>query len=130
MRTPLKLKYDCLDCPGWCCSYTSIFVNPSDLKRLAKYFGITEAQAKKRFTKKDSVEDRQIMRHKQEKYFGTMCMFFDQDKRRCTIYHARPLGCRTYPGTKHCAYYDFLQEERNRQGDEKLIAVTTDHRMD
>jgi Fe-S-cluster containining protein len=67
------------------------------------------------------------MRHKADRYFGTICRFFDTNERRCTIYHARPLGCRTYPGTKHCAYYDFLIEERERQHDDKMV-LTTDHR--
>jgi Fe-S-cluster containining protein len=51
-------------------------------------------------------------------------MFLDQDKRRCTIYEARPAVCRKYPDSTHCGYYDFLKFEREQQGDDEIVAVT------
>jgi hypothetical protein len=51
-------------------------------------------------------------------------MFLDQDKRRCTIYEARPGVCRKYPDSTHCGYYDFLKFEREQQGDEEIVAMT------
>ena len=127
MRTTLRLSYDCRKCPAWCCCYPNIFVNDQDLKRLAKHFGISESDAERRYTKISKDYNRRIMKHKKDQFFGTSCRFLDSETRRCTVYLARPLGCRTYPGGR-CGYYDFLKEERHRQNDDTLVA-TTDHKV-
>ena len=44
-----KVKYDCSKCPGYCCSYPRISVTKKDVRRLAKHFGITEADAWKKY---------------------------------------------------------------------------------
>ena len=54
---------------------------------------------------------------------GKICRFFDTEKRRCTIYTARPTICREYPGGG-CGYYSFLMSERNSQEDSDHIAST------
>ena len=46
-----KIKYDCLKCTGYCCSYDRIEVSEKDIKRLAKYFGMAEQDVKSRHTK-------------------------------------------------------------------------------
>ncbi len=51
-------------------------------------------------------------------------MFLDQEKRRCTVYEARPGVCRKYPDSSRCGYYDFLRFERTQQGDEEYVALT------
>jgi Fe-S-cluster containining protein len=51
-------------------------------------------------------------------------MLFDQEKRRCTVYEARPGVCRKYPDSPRCGYYDFLIFEREQQGDPDFIALT------
>ena len=51
-------------------------------------------------------------------------MFLDQEKRRCSIYEARPGTCRQYPASSNCGYYDFLRFERTQQGDEEFVALT------
>ena len=86
-------------------------------------------EAKKRFTKKDSDDSKngkpsRIMRHKEDEIFGTICLFFDQGRRRCSIYEARPQTCRDYPGLKRCGYYEFLRFERRAQEDSEHIALT------
>lgn len=126
MRKPLRMAYDCLKCPAWCCSYPNIFVTANDLARLARHFNISEGEAAKRFTKHSAHYNRAIMRHKPDSLFGSACRFLDSKTRRCTVYEARPHGCRTYPGGR-CGYWDFLKEERARQEDAEYI-VTTDHR--
>ncbi len=114
-----KTTYDCLNCPGFCCSYSQIPVNERSLKRLAKYFGISEKKAKKKFTKR-GVDDEMILRHHEDEYFLSICRFFDREERKCTIYHGRPDACREYPGTKFCRYYDLLMIERDRADDPDL----------
>ena len=47
-----KSYYDCTDCPAFCCSvYERVQVKPSDIRRLAKHFGVTEEVATARYTK-------------------------------------------------------------------------------
>ena len=43
--------YNCLKCPGYCCSYPVIALNKRDVERLAKYFKLAFNTAKKRFTR-------------------------------------------------------------------------------
>ena len=65
-----------------------------------------------------------LLRHKKDHVFESVCTFFDRDKRRCTVYEARPAVCREYPDTSRCGYYEFLRFERVQQGDEEWIALT------
>ena len=93
------------------------------------HFEMKKSEARKRFTKKDSVDKKngkpsRIIRHKEDDIFGTICVFFDQDTRRCGIYEARPQTCRDYPGVKRCGYYEFLRFERRAQKDPEYIAMT------
>ena len=119
--------YNCLKCPGFCCSYEIIPLKERDLDRLAKYFGISKRQVKKRYIVA-RVDEKYSMRRKADKYFGHICQFFDTDKRRCTIYEGRPSICRSYPGDGRCGYYDFLSSERRHQEDPELVAMTNNRR--
>src|SRR5919112_255507 len=55
--------------------------------------------------------------------FPETCMFLDQERRGCTIYHARPGVCREYPDRSRCAYYDVLQFERRQQADDTVVPL-------
>ena len=116
-------KYNCLKCPGYCCSYPVVEVKDRDAKRIAKHFGISLEQAEKRFFK-SSQGYKRVMRRKADEHFGRICQFFDTEKRRCTIYEARPHICRDYPGEDNCGYWDFLAFERIAQEDEDFISGT------
>jgi len=115
--------YNCAKCPGYCCSYPIIPLTRHDVKRLAKYFGIGFRKAKKKFTVPRDGDD-YTMRRKADEIFGKVCRFFDTEKRRCTVYEARPAMCRSYPGSGRCGYYDFLSFERSAQDDPEAIATT------
>ena len=125
---PVKVKtnrYSCDKCPGYCCTYTEIDVTSRDIERLARHHDLDYAQAEARFTKTPPNETgRRLLRHKKDKIFDSACMFFDQDKRRCTVYEARPGVCRKYPDSTRCGYYEFLKFEREQQGDDELVALT------
>ena len=84
--------------------------------------GFREAQEK--FTKLRAKDGARLLRHKKDKIFDSTCMLLDQEKRRCTVYDARPGVCRKYPDSSRCGYYDFLKFEREQQGDEELVALT------
>jgi len=110
--------YDCSKCPAYCCAiYERVQVTKRDVNRLAKHFGVTAEAAEKRYTKIDRSSGERVLRRKQDTIFDEACMFLDQEKRGCTIYHARPAVCREYPARSRCSYYDLLQFERNQQDD-------------
>lgn len=116
-------KYDCLKCPGYCCSYPVIEVSDKDVARLAKHFEISNMEAEKRFTRAAHGYNR-VLRRKKDFHFGRICRFFDTTKRRCTVYEARPSTCRKFPGEPRCGYYDFLKFERSHQDDPEYVATT------
>ena len=119
-----RLRYDCSKCPAYCCSYALIEVGKRDITRLARHFNLSYRKAEQQFTKYDAGKKAQVLRHQQDEHFGTACRFLDPEKRRCTIYEARPAVCRTYPDTVHCGYYEFLKFEREQQGDPEFVATT------
>jgi len=118
-----KQSYDCLKCPGYCCSYPVIVLTKRDVTRLAKNLDLDFETTEKRFTRKDHGYKR-VMRRKPDAHYARICHFFDLEERRCTIYNARPAICRQFPGTKNCGYYDFLKFERKGQEDEEYISTT------
>ena len=120
---PVKVRYDCSKCPGYCCSYPRIEVKPSDLKRLARYFNVTAEVAARRFTRiyMDDGKPERILRHQKDTVYETICRFFDTEERRCTIYEGRPAVCREYPNGKNCGYYTFLKFERKHQSDKSFV---------
>jgi Fe-S-cluster containining protein len=119
----MRKNYNCMKCPGYCCSYPAVTVNKRDLERLAKHFGMTPEAAEKKYLK-SGYGYKRIMRRKKDKHFGKTCQFFDIEARRCTIYKARPAVCREYPGASNCGYYDFLRFERDAQNDKAYISTT------
>ena len=121
---PVRAKYSCLKCPGYCCSYPEIEVTPRDIERLGRHFGLEYKEAEERFTKYDPVEKVRLLRHRKDRVFESTCMLFDQEKRRCTVYESRPAVCRGYPDSNRCGYYEFLKFERAHQDDKDFIALT------
>ena len=120
----VSVQYSCKKCPAYCCTYSEIEVTKRDIQRLARHFELTYAQAEERFTKLDAKGKVRMMRHRKDKVFDSTCMMLDQDKRRCTIYEARPSVCRVFPDSAKCGYYEFLKFEREQQGDAEWVALT------
>ena len=118
------MSYDCNKCPGYCCSYPEIEITERDLARLAKHFDVDTATAEERFTKPDTEKSARILRHRKDTVFASVCTFFDQKARRCSVYEARPGVCREYPDSPRCGYYEFLKFERAHQDDKDFIALT------
>ena len=121
---PVRVQYSCAKCPAFCCTYSDIPTTTRDVERLARHFGVSEREARERFTKMESKGRFRVMRHKKDKHFVTACMMLDQETRRCTIYEARPAVCRKYPLGARCGYYEFLKFERKQQGDDSFVALT------
>ncbi|WOI52534.1 YkgJ family cysteine cluster protein [Parvularcula sp. LCG005] len=120
-----RKKYDCLKCPAYCCSYAHIPATDEDVTRLAEYFGLSFAAAKKKYTKKGDKDTPRVLRHQSDEHFETICQFIDTETRNCTVYHARPAICREFPTQTRCGYYDFLMFEREVQDDPEWVATTS-----
>lgn len=118
-----RLRYDCSKCPGYCCSYDWIRVYKRDIQRLAKRFSLTYEQAEKKFTKYEKEYKARVLRHRKDHIFKSMCMFFDQENRNCTVYEHRPATCRDFPEETTCGYYSFLMWEREHQDDPEFIPL-------
>lgn len=116
-------RYNCLACPGYCCSHARIAVSEFDIARLARHFELTLDQARKKFTYRHVTKavNEQILRQQRDHIYPSVCRFFDTQERRCTVYEARPNVCRKYPYGKVCGYYDFLKFEREHQDDPEFI---------
>lgn len=124
-----KIHYDCSRCPGYCCSYPRIEVLDSDLERLAAHFGLSQAEAERKYTRWYVDDDtplgtERILRHRKDAVYGSICKLFDTKARRCTAYEGRPEVCRDYPNGKRCGYYEFLRFERKHQDDPDFVPLT------
>jgi hypothetical protein len=120
--TQPRVFFDCDKCPAFCCSiYERVAVTDRDIRRLARHFGVSFETARRRYTTRWQTE--RVLRKVEDKLFDETCIFLDQDKRGCTIYHARPGVCREYPDRPRCVYYDVLQFERKQQGDDTVLPI-------
>jgi len=127
MPRKLHVFFDCVKCPGYCCTYARIPVTDGDIKRLAKHFGVSFDKARKRFTRKGHEKGERILKHQPDEIFGTACRFLDTETRACTVYGSRPKICRDFPGTVRCGYYDFLSFERRQLEDPEYVSTTWNH---
>ncbi len=121
MKKSKKIKFDCSQCPGWCCSYERIRVTPADLEVLAEHFECDGEDIKKESL--DFIDGEWFLRHRNDDVFKSICVYFDRTKRHCGIYDARPAVCHKFPWQNTCGYYDFLKFEREMMGDDEFIPL-------
>jgi Fe-S-cluster containining protein len=87
------LPFECTQC-GDCCTGAPgyVWVNNEEIAALAKEIGEEDVE---RFT---AIYVRNVgVRKSLREYSDGACVFFDNDARKCTVYHARPRQCRTWP---------------------------------
>lgn len=93
-------KFDaskCSECQGNCCVGESgyIWINPSEIDALAKYLNIDSKTLFENYLHKVgykfSINERKVGPS------NYACVFFDLEKKQCSIYEARPEQCRTFP---------------------------------
>lgn len=120
-----RLKYDCMKCPAYCCTYDWIRVNKADIQRLAKRFSLSYEVAEAKFTKfvPEYEGGHRVLRHRKDDIYKSACRFLDPVERRCTVYEHRPRTCREHPEETSCGYYDFLMWERKHQDDPEFIPL-------
>ncbi len=92
---------NCLDC-GNCCKTTPSMVNNRDVKRIAKYLGLTQGEFSEKYLAVDEDDD--------TVFRITPCVFLDKENNECTIYEVRPKACREYPHTdEHKVSLDIMR---------------------
>ncbi len=89
---PDGLPFECTAC-GDCCTGDPgyVWVNDDEIARLAAHLGLTPAAFEAEHVRK--VGSRRSLF---ERMSGD-CVLFDPATRRCTVYEARPVQCRTWP---------------------------------
>jgi Fe-S-cluster containining protein len=86
------LRFQCTQC-GNCCTGAPgyVWVNKAEIEALAAKLAISAALFEEKYV-------RQIgMRKSLIEYPNGDCVFFDGQRRTCTVYDARPRQCRSWP---------------------------------
>ncbi|ECP7275047.1 YkgJ family cysteine cluster protein [Campylobacter jejuni] len=86
----------CEKCGGKCCIGESgnIFVSKEELEALRRYLNLESKEFTEKYLKKVGFK----MSFKEVEFEdGFACIFFDTQKRNCSIYDFRPKQCRTFP---------------------------------
>jgi len=87
----------CDSCEGNCCIGESgyIWINKNEQKILAKHLDISVEDLIENHLRKVgynySIKERKLS---EDNY---ACIFFDLEKKQCSVYEARPIQCRTFP---------------------------------
>jgi len=89
-------KLDCLKCPSLCCRLAGyVEVTELDIARLSRQLGLSRAEFEARH-----IIHRTRAGKKRIKQADRTCQFLD-NRRRCTVYEARPTDCRGYNCWEH-----------------------------
>lgn len=97
----------CDSCEGNCCIGESgnIWINNSEIENLAKYLNISVDELKLKYIEKRaykySIKEIQLAAN------NYACIFFDLEKKGCSIYEVRPTQCRTFP------FWDYFKKNIN-----------------
>ncbi len=87
----------CETCEGNCCIGESgnIWINKIEIDNLAKHLNISLEDLRDKYLEKRgykySIKEVQLSKD------NFACVFFDLNKKQCSIYEARPVQCRTFP---------------------------------
>ena len=86
------LRFTCTGC-GDCCSGAPgfVWVSEEDIQRLADHLKLDVDTFERRYVRRVGIRKSLI------EYSDGDCVFFDPQKRNCSLYEARPLQCRTWP---------------------------------
>jgi Fe-S-cluster containining protein len=83
-----ECKPDCANCCVNHGNYACVYLDDGEVRRLARHLGLSLPEFKKRYTEKEDGD--LILRMDRPE-----CPFLE--KRRCSVYPARPTQCRTFP---------------------------------
>ena len=90
----------CETCEGNCCIGESgyIWVSPTDIQNIA---GFLSEDIDKFYEKYIQKVKYKFSLKEIEYNDGLKCVFFDEQKKGCSIYPVRPIQCRTFPFWEH-----------------------------
>ena len=97
-------KFDetvCSTCEGNCCIGESgyIWITSDEIEKLAKYLCISVDEVINQYLYKYG--HKFSIKEKMLSSSNFACIFFDVNMKRCRIYEARPLQCKTFPFWNH-----------------------------
>ncbi len=89
------LRFKCTGC-GKCCTGSPgyVYLSRMDLERFASYFGLSETEFAKKYTR--LVDGQYALL---DRAGSDDCLFLKEN--RCSVYEARPTQCRTFPWWVH-----------------------------
>ncbi|MFK2823984.1 YkgJ family cysteine cluster protein [Arcobacter sp. YIC-80] len=96
----------CDTCAGKCCIGESgyIWINKTEIEKLAKHLNISIEDVGQKFLLK--IGYKYSIKEIQLEKDNYACVFFDLNKKQCSIYEARPTQCRTFP------FWDYFKENK------------------
>jgi uncharacterized protein len=86
------LRFECSQC-GDCCTGAPgyVWVNREEIAALAAKVGLEISEFEQRYVRSVGVRKSLV------EFENGDCVFFDGEKRKCTVYEARPRQCRSWP---------------------------------
>ena len=86
------LRFECTGC-GDCCTGAPgyVWVDAKEIAALADHLGLSVADFESKYVRNVGPKKSLI------EYSSGDCVFFDPQKRKCTVYQARPSQCKTWP---------------------------------
>ena len=86
------LQFECSQC-GDCCTGAPgfVWVQQQEIDDLAREVELSSEEFEEKYVRK--IGARRSLRE----FPNGDCVFFDTDKRGCSVYQARPIQCRTWP---------------------------------
>ncbi|AXX92826.1 zinc/iron-chelating domain-containing protein [Malaciobacter molluscorum LMG 25693] len=88
---------ECSSCKGNCCIGESgyIWITKDEIEKLAKHLDISLEEVRVKYLRK--VGYKYSLKERQLSADNFACIFFDTQKRQCSVYEVRPTQCRTFP---------------------------------
>lgn len=96
----------CDTCEGNCCIGESgnIWINKQEIENLSNHLDISLEELRFRFLEKRGYKySIKEVKLSSDNY---ACIFFDLEKKQCSIYEARPIQCRTFP------FWDYFKNHK------------------
>lgn len=102
----------CSKCEGNCCigEQGYIWITSKEMQRLSQLLNISTDELKHQHLRK--INYKYSIKEKQLSKDNFACVFFDLDKKQCSVYDARPTQCRTFP------FWEYFKENEKEVYDE------------
>lgn len=96
----------CNSCEGNCCIGESgnIWINKQEIENLSKHLNLSLDELRGKFLEKRGYKySLREIKLAEDNY---ACVFFNLEKRQCSIYEVRPIQCRTFP------FWDYFKDNK------------------